>query len=291
MYRGLVDAGAVVVSNDTIQVDFDGPFPDRRFDWRQDEVGRAEHRKLYVIDGVVAWTGGAGVEDHFQDGGFHDVMVRVTGDVVRQAQAMFFTSFRAHGAPVPAELGRYFPAQPDPGTVPALLVQVVPGGYVSATQATRQMIDSAERRLDIVSPYLTDADIIQRLIAAAKRGVHVRVVVSETSNNPYAEAGLSHHYRDLIDAGVEVWEYPGAVVHAKVVVADDRVSFGTINLDAWALYRDFEVGMIVQDPATVDLFESRVFDPDIARSARAQPPTGLLDRAKAWFWDQLAYFL
>ena len=77
-----------------------------------------------------------------------------------------------------------------------------------------------------MNPYLTDADIIQRLIAAAKRGVHVRVVVSETSNNRYAETGLSHHYRDLIDAGVEVWEYPGAVVHAKVVVADDEVSSG-----------------------------------------------------------------
>ena len=162
MYSELVDAGAVLVANDTIQVDFDGLFVDREFDWRQDEVGRAEHRKLYVIDGVVAWTGGAGVQDHFEDGRFHDVMVRVTGDVVRQAQAVFLTSFRAHGAPVPADLGEYFPAQPDQGTLPTALVQVVPGGYVSATQAIREMIDTAERRLDIMNPYLTDADIIQR---------------------------------------------------------------------------------------------------------------------------------
>ena len=84
---------------------------------------------------------------------------------------------------------------------------------------------------------------------------------------------MSHHYRDLIDAGVEMWEYPGAVVHAKVVVADDQVSFGTVNLDAWALYRDFELAMIVEDPATVELFESRLFEPDIARSELAQPPT------------------
>jgi cardiolipin synthase len=291
MYRSLVAAGALVVANDTIQLDFDGPFVDRRFDWRQDEVGRAEHRKLYVIDGTVAWTGGAGVEDHFEDGSFHDVMVRVTGDVVRQAQAAFLTSFRAHGAPVPSELSRYFPAPPDPGTVPALLAQVIPGGYVSATQATRELIDTAQRRLDVMSPYLTDADIIQRLIAAAERGVRVRIVVSETSNNPYAEAGLSHHYRDLLDAGVEVWEYPGAVVHAKVVVADDQVSFGTVNLDSWSLYRDFEVGIVAGDPATTELFEARVFDPDIARSIPARPPTALVDRAKAWFWDQLAYFL
>ena len=115
MYSELVDAGAQLVANDTIQLDFDGLFVDRELDWRQDEVGRAEHRKLYVIDGVVAWTGGAGVQDHFEDGRFHDVMVRVTGDVVRQAQAVFLTSFRAHGAPVPADLGEYFPVQPDRG--------------------------------------------------------------------------------------------------------------------------------------------------------------------------------
>ena len=49
--------------------------------------------------------------------------------------------------------------------------------------------------------------------------------------------------------------------------------------------------MIVLNPATVDMFEARVFGPDIAHSAPAQPPTAVLDRAKAWFWDQLAYFL
>ena len=69
-----------------------------------------------------------------------------------------------------------------------------------ATQATREMIDAAERRLDVVNPYLTDDDVIQRLIAAAKRGFNVGVVVSETSNNPYADAASSHHYRKLIDA-------------------------------------------------------------------------------------------
>ena len=291
MYSALVRAGAEVVANDTIQLDFDGLFVDRRFDWRQDEFGRAEHRKLYVIDGDLAWTGGAGIQDHFADGRFHDVMARVTGDVVRQAQAVFLTAFRAYGGPVPDGLGPYFPEQPQPGTLPTAIVQVVPGGYVSATQATRELIDDATTRLDLMNPYLTDTDMIQRLVAAARRGVHVRVVVAETSNNKYAEAGLSHHYRALLDAGVEIWEFPNAVVHAKVVVADDTVQFGTLNLDAWALYRDFEFGLVVQDAATADKFETRVFEPDIARSSPADPPSGVWDRSTAWFWDKVSYFL
>ena len=97
--------------------DRDGLFPDHQhIDWRQDEVGRADHRKLYVVDGAIAWTGGAGIEDHFNDGRFHDVMVRVTGDVVRQAQAAFLTSFRGHGGPLP---GRPLAALPRASGEPA----------------------------------------------------------------------------------------------------------------------------------------------------------------------------
>ena len=105
MFTRLVDAGAQIVVNDVFPLDRDGLYPDdQQVDWRQDEVGRADHRKLYVIDGAVAWTGGAGIDDHFENGGFHDVMVRVTGDVVRQAQAAFMTSFDGHGGPLPADL-------------------------------------------------------------------------------------------------------------------------------------------------------------------------------------------
>ena len=73
-----------------------------------------DHRKLYIVDGAVAWTGGAGIEDHFENGGFHDVMVRVTGEVVRQAQAAFLTSFRGHGGPLPTTSHATSPSPPIP---------------------------------------------------------------------------------------------------------------------------------------------------------------------------------
>ena len=141
---------------------------------------RADHRKLYVIDGAVAWTGGAGIEDHFRDGRFHDVMTRVTGDVVRQAQAAFLTSFHAHGGTLPADLSPCFPEPDDPGVDPVALAQVIPGGFAAATQAIREQIDGARERLDVMNPYLTDHDMIERILAAARRGAKVRLVVSET---------------------------------------------------------------------------------------------------------------
>jgi cardiolipin synthase len=292
MFTRLAAAGAEIAVNDVFPVDRDGLYPDdREIDLRQDEVGRSDHRKLIVVDGRVAWTGGAGLEDHFEDGGFHDVMVRVTGDVVRQAQAAFLTSFRGHGVTLPADLSRYFPAPAERGSTPVALAQVIPGGFVAASQAVREQIDSARRRLDVMNPYLTDRDMVERILAAARRGVRVRVVVSRTSNNPQASAALRHHYRELIDAGVEIWELPGTVVHAKVVVADDTVSFGTVNLDAWALYRNSEIAIVARSAEASALLEQRLFEPDIARSERGEPPDGVRERLRSRLWDMLEYFL
>jgi phosphatidylserine/phosphatidylglycerophosphate/cardiolipin synthase-like enzyme len=95
----------------------------------------------------------------------------------------------------------------------------------------------------------------------------------------------------LIHAGAEIWEYPGAVVHAKLLVADDTVVFGTVNFDAWSLYRNYEVAMMARSPAAASLFEERVFGPDIERSHPGTPPGGLQAWLKNWFWDRLAYFL
>ena len=293
MFTRLAEAGAQIVVNDLLPVAAGGLYPRKRrpLDWRQDDLGRVDHRKLYVIDGEVAWVGGAGLEDHFENGGFHDVMVRVTGNVVRQAQALFLTSFRAHGGPLPSDLRRSFPAQPDAGTTPIALVQVAPGGFQSATCAIHHLIDDAERRLDIMNPYVTDAAVIERIEAAARRGVAVRTVVSQTSNNSLASAAFKGDYRRLLDAGVEIYEYPGAVVHAKLIVADDTVLFGTVNLDAWALYRNYEVAMIAHDAHAAALLEERVFEPDIARSDRAKPGTSFTARLRNSRGKKLSYFL
>ena len=292
MYTGLADAGAQIVVNDVFPLDRDGLFPDgQHVDWLQDEVGRADHRKLYVIDGEVAWTGGAGIEDHFRNGGFHDVMVRVTGAVVRQAQAAFLTSFRGHGGPVGDDLSAYFPEPADEGSTPIVLAQVIPGGHVAASQAIAEQIDGARERLDVMNPYVTDADMIGRILAAAQRGVDVRLVVSETSNNAQATAALKHRYAELLDAGAEIWELPGTVVHAKVVVADDVVSFGTVNLDAWALYRNSEIMMLARSPEAAAAIEERLFEPDIARSKPGVAPEGVGERVQSWLWHTLGSFL
>ena len=244
-----------------------------------------------MIDGAIAWTGGAGIEDHFENGGFHDMMVRVTGDVVRQAQAAFLTSFHGHGGPLPSELSSLFPEPADPGQTPIALAQVIPGGHVAASQAIAEQIDSARQRLDLMNPYVTDRSMIDRIVAAARRGVEVRLVISQKSNNAQATAALKHRYPDLLKAGVAVWELPDTVVHAKVVVADDVVSFGTVNLDAWALYRNSEIMMIARSAETAALIEERLFEPDIARSIAGERLTTPEQLRQSWLWSKLSPLL
>ena len=292
MFSDLAAAGARIVVNDVLPPARLGHFPHAlRLDLRQHELGTADHRKLFVIDGAVAWIGGAGIEDHFRDGRFHDVMTRLTGDVVRQAQAAFLTSFHAHGGKLPADLSPCFPVPDDRGAIPVALAQVVPGGFAAASQAIRDQIDRARERLDVMNPYVTDHDMIERILAAARRGAKVRLVVSETSNSGQASAALKHRYADLLAAGAELHEVPGTVVHAKVVVADDEVSFGTVNLDAWSLHRDSEIMVLARSAELAAAFEERLFAPDIARARHGTPPTARRERLESALWYTLATLL
>lgn len=291
LFARLQDAGVEIAVNDIFPIDRDGPWGDGSIDWWQDEIGNADHRKMVVIDGEVMWIGGAGFEDQFEDGRYHDAYARVTGDVVRQAQLVFLTSSHVLGGATPAGgLERYFPAPDDPGTMPVTLLHNVPGGHLPGTQAIREVIDGARRRLEILNPYLTDPGMLDRVVAAAERGVEVTVVVPGNSNNPPAQDALTHNYGRLFDAGVRVFEYE-TIIHAKVIVADDALVIGTINLDAWALYRNHEVALVIEDPAVADDAERVLVGDALSRSVPAEEADGRWDRLRGWFWDKLVYVL
>jgi cardiolipin synthase len=290
MFDELTAAGVEVVINDIFPIDRDGLLDDRSIDPWQDEVGNADHRKMLVIDGKIGWVGGAGFEDHFFDGSYHDAYVRVTGDVVRQMQLVYLTGFHALGGPPPAGLDRYFPEPDAPGTIPATLLQNVPGGFQPGSQAIGEVIEQSQERLDILNPYFTDPDMVDRIIGAGERGVEVTVVLPGGSNVSQAQDAAEHNYADLFDAGIAVYEHE-AVIHAKVFVADDRVVLGTINLDAWALYRNHEIALLFEGAGVADDARRVVVEDALSRSEPATLPEGGWNRLKNWFWDKLVYFL
>ena len=285
-FDDLAANGVQIVRNDPLELDRDGLIGGARpFDWRLDELAHLDHRKVFVVDGRIAWLGGAGIEDHFQNGTFHDVYVRIEGEAVAHLQAILLTSFRFLGGPLPSDpetLDRSFPTPMAPGHAPATVLHNVPAaGHLANTDAIERLIDGAQRRVDAMSPYTADGPMLERLMAAARRGVQVRLVVPAESNVWAAAGALEHWYPDLQDAGVEVWLHP-VLPHAKVVLADDRVLVGTTNLDAWALYRNWEIGLLVEDAAIADSVRRDLFDPDVAASRRAEPRANPLIRARNW---------
>ncbi len=153
--------------------------------WNFGALGHIDHRKVTIVDGRIGWVGGAGVADHFQDGRFHDLFVRVEGPVVAQLQLVFLASLRWLGGAVPgAEVDSLFPSLEDgPGSVPAVVLHNAPGRYRPITDAIARLLESATGTLDIVNPYVTDREMIRRTEQAARRGVRVRLFVPANANN------------------------------------------------------------------------------------------------------------
>ncbi len=251
--------------------------------WNLSGLGHIDHRKLMVVDGRVGWVGGAGIEDHFQDGRFHDLFLRVEGPVVAQLQLVFLASFRwLYGEVDRAELDALFPfleGGADP--VPARVLHNAPGRYRPITDAIAHLLENASETLDVVNPYVTDRGMIRRIERAARRGVRVRLFVPANANNWACAGAQQFHHARLLDAGVSILEYP-TMLHAKAFVRDGReLVAGTCNLEAWSLKRFFEIDLQLLSAAVAAQFDERFSAPAEALSAPGRPLTGTKRRARA----------
>ena len=250
--------------------------------WNVRGLGHIDHRKVAVIDGRVGWVGGAGIEDHFEDGRFHDLFVRVTGPVVAQLQLVFVAGFRWLGGRVPAsELDMLFPAREGDAGIPAIVLHNAPGRFRPITDAIARLLDTADETLDIVNPYVTDRGMIRRFEQAARRGVRVRLFVPANANNWAFAAAQQFHHEKLLDAGVRILEYP-TMLHAKAFVRDgEELLAGTCNLEAWSLKRFFEIDLLVRSPDVARQFDERFSVPAEAVSAAGRALSGRKARARA----------
>ena len=240
--------------------------------------GRIDHRKLFVVDGRVGWVGGAGIEDHFADGRFHDLFVRLTGPVVAQLQLVFLASFRwLDGAVPPEQLDGLFP-QLEPGAIPATVLHNAPGSYRPISTAIAELFDGARETLDVVNPYVADKAMIRRIAGAARRGVRVRLFVPASPNNRACAAAQRHHHPELLDAGVRILGHP-KMLHAKAFVRDgEQVLAGTCNLEAWSLKRFFEIDVRVRSREFAAQFDERFSAPAEAVSAPGSASAGIGQR-------------
>jgi cardiolipin synthase len=250
--------------------------------WNLAQLGHIDHRKVLVVDGRTGWVGGAGIEDHFQDGRFHDLFLRLTGPVVSQLQLVFVATNRWLGGGIgPDALDELFPTHAAPeDPIPAVVLHNAPGGYRPITEAIAELLDGATRTLDVVNPYVTDRGMIRRIERAARRGVAVRLFVPADANNWACAAAQRFHHRSLLDAGVRILEYP-TMLHAKAFVRDDEeVLAGTCNLEAWSLKRFFEIDVRVRSARVARQFDERFAGPAETLSSPGRPLDGARERLR-----------
>jgi cardiolipin synthase len=283
-YRRLTDGGVTVcVNRASSPRAAAGPLGGRAAKgWNLAALGHVDHRKVVVVDGTIGWVGGAGIEDHFNDGRFHDLFVRVTGPVVAQLQLVFVASFRRLGGDISAgALDDLFPpldGGDDP--IPAAVRHNAPG-YRPITAEIARMFDEAVETLDVVNPYVTDRGMIRRLERAARRGVTVRLFTPADGNNWACSAAQQFHHERLLAAGVIIHEYP-TMLHAKAFVRDgEELLAGTCNLDAWSLKRFLEIDVQLWSAEVAAQFGDRFTAPAVEVSSPGRAATGLKERAKA----------
>jgi cardiolipin synthase A/B len=214
-----------------------------------------DHRKILVVDGRIAFTGGAGVADHWmghaQDPDhWRDTMIRIEGPLVRLLEAAFNEDFIEALAPAEPVLDA---PGPEPHPTPsdtAFLVRGTAGSSNDLKRLYMLAIASARKTLDICSPYLvTDASSEWALSEAVKRGVHIRMLVEGDHTDAlvvkYAGRAAYDHF---LAQGIEVYEYQPTMMHAKTMIVDGVWSmFGSANFDNRSLELNDEINVAVTD--------------------------------------------
>jgi len=234
------------------------------------------HRKLVVVDGVRAFVGGHNVADEYLGTGanmpaWRDTHLELSGPAVLGAQVAFAEDWLWSSGET-LELNR----SPKVADDPSGGVLIVPSGPAdtlnTATLMMLEIIGSACRRLWIVSPYFApEPELLAALQLAALRGVDVRILVPENSDEPLVHLASFSYLKDLDRAGVKLLRYLPGYMHQKVVLVDDHfAAVGTANFDNRSMRLNFEITAWVHDVGFAAQVEA-MLEGDFARARLASP--------------------
>jgi len=279
---------------------------------RIESVNNRNHRKITVVDGRIAFTGGINIsetysssslrarssQDQEQDkrNGWRDTQLAVEGPVVAQLQRIFLDDWALQDCG-PWHDARFFPPPEVRGGMVMRVVRGDPGREESEMYSELLgRIGRARSRVWLTYGYFVpDPQIKQTLIDAARRGVDVQIVLPGFSDFWAPVYAGRSHYEELLDAGVRVYEWHEALMHAKTAVIDGVwSSVGSTNLDWRSFVHNYEADLIVHDAGLAGALERR-FELDVAasvpvdRSKWARRPAG--EKLKEWLARQWEYLL
>jgi cardiolipin synthase len=259
-------------------------------------VGNRTHRRIFTVDGRIGFCGGVGVDDRWKGDArdpseWRETMIRVEGPVVAQLQHVFFedwvhtTGEVLHGA-------AQFPTIEPAGDV---LAQAISSSRTDQSSMAKlqfyMAIQAARHRIWIENAYFVpDRQIRKGLVDAAQRGVDVRVIVpGKYIDSPNVRNASRFHYGELLDGGVQIFEYRPTMMHNKVMVVDGVwTSIGSINFVNRSMKKNGEASVSIYDRRFAEKVEATV-EADLAESERFTKEMwqkrGLLARfGELFFW-------
>jgi cardiolipin synthase len=230
---------------------------------------KRNHRRLLVVDGRVGFTGGSGISPKWlgngrTEGHWRDTDVHLEGPVVAKLQGAFAENWLEATGNV---LGgaSYFPSLPRRGSVFAQVVRSSPvvGSFSMYTMFLLAM-SSARQSIYITNPYFLPDDRMTRvLMDAPKRGVRVVALLPGAIDNNIVRQASRSKFGELLEAGIEIYEYQAGLLHAKTMTVDGIwATIGSTNLDTRSFARNEELNAVVYDKELVSRLE-KVFADDL----------------------------
>ena len=227
-----------------------------------------DHRKIVVIDGKVAFTGGINLADEYVNrkirfGHWKDTAIMLEGDAVRSFTLMFLEMWNVAKSEKVEEFDPYLDViyerekHSGEGFVIPYGDSPIDGEHVGK-MVYMDILNTSKRYVHIMTPYLIlDNEMMTALKFAAKRGVEVIIIMPHVPDKWYAFVLAKTYYNELLDAGVQIYEYTPGFVHAKVFTSDDRKAVvGTINMDYRSLYLHFECAAFLYENSEIPAVEN-----------------------------------
>jgi len=221
---------------------------------------KRDHRKMFIIDGRLAFLGGFNVGDEYSGLAksphrFYDVGLSISGSAVRELVSIFSGTWLMERGelprlPLPADNGDLQSIQHGQGNV-----IIVSGGPLNRRSHIRSAflfnIAAASEEILIATPYFIPGPrIIRSLLRAARRGVRVRLLLPARSDVPLVRLLGRSYYSVLLLKGIEIYEMEHEILHAKVMLIDGKQTvIGSANIDQRSFHRNFEINFIIDDEA------------------------------------------
>ena len=241
--------------------------------WKRPWVNLRNHRKIVVIDGAVAYTGGMNITDDQDErvarSAYRDLHMRLTGEVVSVLESVFMDDW--------AYVTRRVPAVPAPeaGGPGRILAQVLTSGPDSRWEAIHRLhvgaIHAARRRVWLVTPYFVPGEAgMMALTSAALGGLDVRLVVPKMSDSRVVTYATRSYFDELLAAGVKIYEYGPRLMHSKALLVDDDLALiGSANFDHRSFRLNFEVQVLFRDAGIASAL-ARLVEHDLAHAPRVR---------------------